>query len=283
LNFLAVGFDLARIRYQIQFPAAPLHARDGGIDHLPHRALKVFPLMRFILGFLSGVIGLLAGWFGLALLVIGLAGTGHDGGGAMGAFFMIGPIGGLVGFVAGVLLFVKIGIVSQDASSPDAERSDVAPAPARSRVSPVFAVVVLAVAAGLAWWAWYELIRSPYLTHGYMTLELQFRLPSGMALPADVSDVHIAVQEGEQGAVVVLGAGWHGTDGDRRVILASATLSRKTSRRLVSLELPGVAEQTWLLDLSSDPDPTPGYSPWRTSNSASGPKIEMNFRLSADR
>jgi len=56
--------------------------------------------MRFILGFLSGVIGLLAGWFGLAALVIGLSGPDRDGGVAMGAFFNIGPIGGLVGFVA---------------------------------------------------------------------------------------------------------------------------------------------------------------------------------------
>jgi hypothetical protein len=240
-------------------------------------------LMRFILGFLSGVIGLLAGWFGLALLVISVAGSGHDGGGAMGAFFLIGPIGGLVGFVAGVLLFVKIGIVPQAPSSPAAEQSDAAPAPARSHVSPIFAAAVLVIAGGLAWWGWYELIRSPYLTHGYMTLALQFRLPSGMALPPDVTDVHIAVEEGEQGAVVVLGAGWHGTDGDRRVILASATLSRKASRRLVNLEIPGVPEQTWQLNLPSDPDPTPGYSPWRISSSASGPKIEMNFRLSADR
>ena len=201
--------------------------------------------MRFILGFLSGVIGMLAGWFGLALLVISLAGSGHDGGGAMGAFFQIGPIGGLAGFVAGVLLFAKIGIVSQAPSPPDAERSDAAPALARTRVSPAFAVAVLVLAGGLAWWAWYELIRSPYLTHGYMTLDLQFRLPPGMALPPDVTDVHIAVEEGQQqDPSVMLGAAWHGTDGNRRVILAHATLSRKTSRRVVNLELPGVPEQT---------------------------------------
>jgi hypothetical protein len=30
--------------------------------------------MRFIIGFLSGVLGLLAGWFALAALVIGLGG-----------------------------------------------------------------------------------------------------------------------------------------------------------------------------------------------------------------
>jgi hypothetical protein len=239
--------------------------------------------MRFILGFLSGVIGLLAGWFGLAALVIGLAGPDRDGGVAMGAFFNIGPIGGLVGFIAGVLLFIKKGIVPQDTLSPDAERSDAASAPTRTRVSPTFAVAVLVLAGGLACWAWYELIRSPYLTHGFMTLELQFRLPPGMALPPDATDVHIAVEEGQQHAGVMLGASWHGTDGDRRVILASATLYRKTSRRVVSLELPGVPEQTWRLDLPSDPDPTPGYSPWRFPSSTSAPKFEMNFRLSADR
>jgi hypothetical protein len=220
--------------------------------------------MRFILGFLSGAIGMLAGWFGLAALVIALAGPDRDGGLAMGGFFNIGPIGGLVGFAAGVLLFVKFGIGSKG-------------------TSPTFAVAVLVIAGGLAWWAWYELIRSPYLTHGFMTLQLQFRLPPGMALPPDATDVHIVVEEGQQYAGVILGERWHGTDGDRRVILASATLSRKTSRRAVNLELPGVPEQTWQLDLPSDPDPTPGYLPWRFPSGTSAPKIEMNFRLSADR
>ena len=238
--------------------------------------------MRFVVGFVSGVLGLLAGWFGLAMLVIGLAGPDRDGGVAMGAFFNIGPIGGFVGFVAGVLLFIKIGIVPQARSVADVERSDTAPAPVRTRLSPVFAVAVLVIAAGLGWWAWYELIRSPYLSHGFMTLDLQFRLPSGMALPSDAKDVHITVTEGGQYAEPLLGPAWHGTDGDRRVILAHATLSMKTSRRLVTLELPGVAEQTWQLNLSSDPDPTPGYSPWRLAISASAAKIEMNFNLSAE-
>jgi hypothetical protein len=136
---------------------------------------------------------------------------------------------------------------------------------------------------GIGWWAWYELIRSPYLTHGYMTLELQFRLPSGMALPSDATDAYIAVEEGQQRIDVNLGPRWHGTDGNHRVILAKATLWRKTSRRVVRLELPGVPEQTWQLDLPSDPDPTPGYSPWRFPSSTSAPRIEMNFHLSADR
>ena len=239
--------------------------------------------MRFIIGFLSGVLGLLAGWSGLAMLVLALSGPDRDGGLAMGAFFNIGPIGGVVGFAAGVLLFIKLGTVSQGTSSPDAERSGAAPVPVRARVSPAFAIAVLALAGGLAWWGWYEFIRSPYLTHGYMTLQLQFRLPPGMALPPEASDVHIAVQEGQQGTDVMLGSRWRGTDGDHRVILASASLSRKTSRRVVSLELPGVAAQSWRLDLPSDPDPTPGYSPWRPSSGGGAVKFEMNFRLSADR
>lgn len=63
--------------------------------------------MRVVLGLLAGLLGLLAGWFGLAMLVIGLAGPDRDGGIAMGAFFQIGPFGGLVGCLAGVWLFAR--------------------------------------------------------------------------------------------------------------------------------------------------------------------------------
>ena len=53
------------------------------------------PHMRFILGLLSALLGALAGWSALAALVIALAGPDRDGGIAMGAFFDIGPIGGV--------------------------------------------------------------------------------------------------------------------------------------------------------------------------------------------
>lgn len=238
--------------------------------------------MRFIIGFLSGVLGMLAGWAGLAALIIALAGPDRDGGIAMGAFFNIGPIGGFFGFIAGVLLFIKIGLIRKSPPSPDAAPADAASAPAPRRVSPVFAGVVVVIAGGLAWWGWYELIRSPYLSHGFMTLALQFRLPPGMALPPEAADVHITVEEGEQQTDVLIGTRWRGSDGDRRVILATATLSRKTSRRIVRLELPGVAEQTWQIDLPSDPDPTPGYAPWRLASGNAAAKIEMNFALNAD-
>jgi MFS family permease len=238
--------------------------------------------MRFILGILSGLLGALAGWFGLAFLVISLAGPDRDGGIAMGAFFNIGPIGGLVGFVAGIWLFTKIGFVRESPPSPDADKSDAA-ARQQTRISRPFVTVVLVIAAILAWWAWYELIRSPYLTHGFMTLNLQFRLPPGMSLPPSSEDVQIAVAEGDAQAMVMLGQSWHGHDGDRPVILATASLMRKASQRVVSLSLPGIPEQNWRLDLSYDPDPTPGYSDWRLPSSGSATKIEMNFRLSADR
>jgi hypothetical protein len=238
-------------------------------------------LTRFIVGFLSGLLGMLAGWVGLAACVMAVAGPDRDGGLAMGAFFNIGPLGGVVGFAAGVLLFLKLGQVSPNPSSGapagGALRS------ARKSVSPVFAALVLVVTAGLGWWGWYEFIRSPYLTHGFMTLELQFRLPAGAEFPPDASEVHVTVEEGEQTAEVSLGRRWRGTDGDRRVILASASLMRKTSRRIVTLELPGAPEQTWRLDLASDPDPMTDYSSWRFPLTPVGGKIEMNFRLTSDR
>jgi hypothetical protein len=55
------------------------------------------PFMRFVIGVLSGVLGMLAGWAGLAALVVALAGPDRDGGIAMGALFTIGPFGGLIG------------------------------------------------------------------------------------------------------------------------------------------------------------------------------------------
>ncbi|MCP3471012.1 hypothetical protein NLM33_11820 [Bradyrhizobium sp. CCGUVB1N3] len=236
--------------------------------------------MSFILGLLSGLLGALAGWSGLAALVVLLSGPDRDGGIAMGAFFNIGPFGGLVGFIAGVWLFTRFGLVRESMPSADAA---VPGAASRTHISYPFAVTIVLIVAGLAYWGWYELIRSPYLTHGFMTLELQFRLPPGMALPADKADVQIYVDENHGFAPVTLSEGWYGHDGDRKVILATAALSYKTGRREVILTLPNTPTETWRLDLSRDPDPTQGYSPWRPGIGGSPAKIEMNFRLSADR
>src|SRR3954465_9303637 len=190
--------------------------------------------MRIVLGFLSGVVGLLAGWSGLAFLVISLAGSDRDGGLAMGAFFNIGPLGGVIGFGIGVWLFVRFGLVARRASLPvepdsapaSASRPGAVAAPAPPRISRSFAVVVLAIVGGLAWWAWYEFIRSPYLTHGYMTLALQFRLPADMAVPAESRDVQVVLEEGSHSWPAYLReAGWHGHQGNRTVILANVTMS----------------------------------------------------------
>lgn len=152
---------------------------------------------------------MLAGWFGLAFLVVALAGPDRDGGTAMGAFFNIGPIGAVIGFGIGVWLFVKFGLVARHAVAAPVPVPSVEPAsapsvgstadvPAKIRISRPFAIAVVAIVGGLAWWGWYELIRSPYLTHGDMTLALQFRLPAGMAPPADPKDVEIILDEGGQ-------------------------------------------------------------------------------------
>ena len=257
--------------------------------------------MRIVLGFLSGVVGMLAGWFGLAFLVIALAGPDRDGGVAMGAFFNIGPFGALIGCGVGVWLFAKFGLVAQSlvtqglvnqgaavAAAPSSEPAGasspaVTVAPATARISRPFAVVVLAIVGGLAWWGWYELIRSPYLTHGDMTLVLQFRLPADMAAPAEANDVQIVLDDGGHRWPVYLNeAGWRGHQGNRAVILASVSMMYKTSRRVVTLSMPGAPSQSWTLDLSSDPDPTPGYTAWLPSRDAPNP-IELNYRLTADR
>lgn len=233
--------------------------------------------MRIILGLLSGLLGALAGWSGLAALVVMIAGPDRDGGIAMGAFFDIGPIGGVVGLIAGVWLFARFGLVRNATQQPSAT-------PHRAtQLSLPFAVTVLLIVAILGWWGWYEFIRSPYLSHGFMTLQIEFRLPAGMTLPDKEEDVHIEVEEATGYANAVLPANWRAHDGDRKAIISSAFLMYKTRHRAVSLTLPDIPTQRWSIDLSSDPDPTPGFSPWRLAGEPSQTKIEMHFRLSADR
>ncbi|MDA9435485.1 hypothetical protein [Bradyrhizobium sp. CCBAU 51627] len=236
--------------------------------------------MRFILGFLSGLLGALAGWAGLAALVVMLAGPDRDGGIAMGAFFDIGPIGGVVGLITGIWLFLRFGLVR--VPQPSAETSDAAPHRA-ARLSFPFAVSVVLIVAILGWWGWYELIRSPDLSHGFMTLHVEFRLPAGMNLPDKAEDVHIEIEEASGYAEAMLPPNWRAHDGERKAIIATASLMYKTRHRAVSLTLPDVPTQRWLVDLPSDPDPTPGFSPWHLASGPSQAKIEMHFRLSADR
>ncbi|MBR0688011.1 hypothetical protein JQ612_05205 [Bradyrhizobium manausense] len=238
--------------------------------------------MRFILGFLSGLLGALAGWSALAALVVMLAGPDRDGGIAMGAFFDIGPIGGVVGLIAGIWLFLRFGLVRHAASQPPAEVADAAP-PHATQLSFPFTVTVLLVVAILGYWGWYEFIRSPDLSHGFMTLQVEFRLPAGMTLPDNEEDVHIEVEEASGYANAMLPPNWRAHDGDRKAIISTASLMYKTRHRAVSLTLPGVPTQRWSIDLPSDPDPTPGFSPWRVASEGSQAKIEMHFRLSADR
>ncbi|MBR1087225.1 hypothetical protein JQ621_07005 [Bradyrhizobium manausense] len=240
--------------------------------------------MRIILGLLSGLLGALAGWAGLAALVVMLAGPDRDGGIAMGAFFDIGPIGGVVGLIAGVWLFVRFGLVRNAAPEPgDAAESPETAPPRASRLSFPFAITVLLIVAALGYWGWYEFIRSPNLSHGFMTLAIEFRLPPGMTLPDKEQDVHIEVEEATGYANAMLPPNWRAHDGDRKAIISSASLMYKTRHRAVSLTLPDMPTQHWSIDLPSDPDPTPGFSPWRTASEPSPAKIEMHFRLSADR
>ncbi len=249
--------------------------------------------MRLILGFLSGVVGMLAGWAGLAILVVALAGPDRDGGIAMGAFFTIGPIGAVIGFAAGIFLFVKFGLVARPmapegqqpagAEPASAPPPGVAVTPGARRISRSFAAVLLAIVGTLAWWGWYEFIRSPYLTHGFMTLALQFRLPENIAAPTDPKDVKILLDEGGHFWPAELSEnGWRGHQGSRVVILTTVSMSYKANRRTVTLSMPGVPSQSWTLDLPNDPDPTEGYTDWRPSSSATD-AIDLNYRLTADR
>ena len=109
--------------------------------------------MRFLVGSVSAVLGLLAGWFALALAVIAVSGPDRDGGIAMGAFFGVGPIGAVAGLVAGLVVFRKLGGVRATPTPPTEDE------PPPAELSRPYAAVVLSLAAVLAAWVWFELLR----------------------------------------------------------------------------------------------------------------------------
>jgi hypothetical protein len=111
--------------------------------------------MRFVLGLLSGVLGMLAGWLSLGILVINLNAAGRDLGTVMMAFFEIGPVGGLIGFIIGVLLFTRLGLVR----APATPRPGAVGARAGTHISRSLAIAILALAGGAAWWGWHEFLR----------------------------------------------------------------------------------------------------------------------------
>lgn len=111
--------------------------------------------MRFLVGSVSAILGMLAGWFGLALAIIAVSGPDRDGGMAMGAFFGIGPIGAVVGFVAGLVIFRRLGHVRP---SPPAAADDGAAEPPPPELSRPYTAIVLTIAGGLAVWTWIELL-----------------------------------------------------------------------------------------------------------------------------
>jgi hypothetical protein len=101
--------------------------------------------MRLVFGLLSGILGAVLGWFPIALLVINLT-PDRDLGTVVMAFFVIGPIGGVIGFCVGLWLFKKRGLIH---------------VPAGMQVSRPYAIAILAIAAGMALWSWVEYVRSP--------------------------------------------------------------------------------------------------------------------------
>jgi len=118
--------------------------------------------MRFLFGFLSGALGAIAGWFPLGLLVIDLT-PDRDLDTVVMAFFVIGPVGGVIGLCIGLWLFTRLGLVRAPAAPAGAAPAAAAPAgaAAKTHVSRTFAIAVLAIAGSMASWSWYEYFRSP--------------------------------------------------------------------------------------------------------------------------
>src|SRR5262245_48163726 len=136
--------------------------------------------MTYVLALLAGIVGAAAGWVAAAaatLLVGGMMGVSDfEGGRAMLAVWGIGPIGGVVGLIAGVALVLR-------------RRGGLSAGGIAWRLPLVIAAIAALAAGGL--WSLYE--ARPVLTANGPAPRLAFevRLPAGVAAPARAGDVRV--------------------------------------------------------------------------------------------
>jgi hypothetical protein len=207
-------------------------------------------VLRAVIG---GIIGLLVGYFGAAFLssiVMGWFGVSDfEGGRGMGAAFVFGPLGGLLGLIGGIWLALRRG-----------GKQPVGQALKHAGIA-LLAIVAIA-AAGLAIQYYSVPHRLEYDQAG-VSLEFELRAPAGFALPEDPYKIEVTLDTdlNQQPAI------WHDPatrrESDWTVLSGVVELYYRTSQRLLVFRFPDGRDRIFRLGLAAKPDPGQGWSDWR--------------------
>ncbi len=232
-------------------------------------------MSRIALATLAGIAGAVIGWIAFAAITLAaayvLGASSHDGGLEMSAFFGVGPVGGLIGFLAGSIIALRRGRDRQTGA-----------------VLARLPLVVLAaagligiIAAGL----WYA---RPLSAPNSMPPELLFevRLPPGTppfplvsrseAL-ARRSPIELRTPQNTMTAEITSAR----DDAGRWVVSGRVEMPLRVDERILAVKAPGGApEVLFRVKLVRSPAPTADFSSWEPDTG--NRQFEIRYRVARD-
>lgn len=207
--------------------------------------------MTFILALLAGIVGAVAGFFlaatGAAMFAPFLGISSFEGEAGYFAVFLVGPLGGIVSLIVGIVLVLRArGVRSFDA------------------IAGRFGLVVLAIIALVAAGIGYMYMERDLVTTSGAAPQLAFeiRLPPGAAAPAP-NDVTIHLDSVKSHMPATVSADKFRRDGERPVIVGSAEIYYRESNRLLVLRLPNQPDQIFTLKIGKDPKHSNELGDWQ--------------------
>jgi hypothetical protein len=205
--------------------------------------------MVYLLALVAGLVGAAAGWIAAAaatLLVAGQLGVSDfEGGRGMLAIWGIGPIGGLAGLTAGIVIVLR-------------RRGGFRASGIAWRL-PLVVAAIGALAAGGLWWL-YE--SRPVLNDNgpAPVLAFEVRLPSALAPPKSLEEVSADLQT-DRNRMPGRFAEARMEDG-RAVLSGDVEVYYRSSWRLLAVKVPGQADRLFRLELPASPRRTTAFGRW---------------------
>ncbi len=209
--------------------------------------------MTYFIAIVVGIIGAALGWIVAAVLalLIGdlLEVSNFEGGLGMLAVLGIGPIGGLIGLVAGVWFTLRW-------------RGHVGPGAVAWRI-PLVIVATISLVAGAMWYFYETRPNLSTAQGGTPRLEFEIRLPPGTVPATPLSHIRIELntERNRIPGLVFDKAGRQ--EGDRLIIVGSVELHYRSSWRLLELIMaPSEPARIFDLKLASSPRHMKDFGPW---------------------
>ena len=227
--------------------------------------------MTLLLSLLAGIVGAAIGWVGAAALTMLLGGvlgvSDFEGGRGMLAIWGIGPLGGLAGLVAGIVLVLR-------------KRGGFSLGAIAWRLPHAIAGIIALASFGL-WWV-YE--TRPVLNTSGPAPQLAFevRLPPGLAPPADLGAVKAELHTEKNKMPGLVARDGPQTDGGRALLAGSVELYYRSGWRLLEIRMPGQLDRIFKLNLPSSPRRTTQMTGWRKADFIAEPGLSQPRKSGPD-